>query len=46
MPSMLGKVIALAILAVVVFFAARSVYRSHKKGGGCNGDCGHCGGCH
>lgn len=46
MPPVIGNIIVIAILAVVVFFAARSVYRSHKKGGGCNGDCGHCNGCH
>lgn len=42
----MGEFIVLAILGVVVFFAARSLYKSHKNGGGCNGDCGKCSGCH
>ena len=41
----MGNIIVLLILAVLVFFAARSLYRSHKAGGGCGGDCGSCGGC-
>ncbi len=46
MPPIIGNIIVIAILAVVVFFAARSLYRSHKRGGGCSGDCGNCKGCH
>ena len=42
----MGTVIVLAILAVVVFLAARSIYMDRKKGGGCSGNCGSCGGCH
>lgn len=43
----MGDYIVLAILAVVIFFAARSIYKNKKSHkGGCNGDCGSCGGCH
>ena len=40
----MANFIVIAILAVVVFFAARSVYKSAKRGG-CCGDCSACGGC-
>ena len=46
MPGILGNVIVLAVLAVVVVLAVRSLWRSHRSGGHCNGDCGSCGGCH
>ena len=42
----MGTLIVLAILGVIVFFSARSLYRQHKNGGGCNGNCGSCKGCH
>lgn len=42
---MLGNVIVLAVLSIVVALAARSVWKSHKEGGHCGGDCGSCGGC-
>ena len=35
--------IALAVLVVVI---ARHLWKSHKGGGGCCGDCSQCGGCH
>ena len=46
MSGIMGNVIVLAVLAVVVGRAVRSLWRSHKSGGHCNGDCGSCGGCH
>ena len=47
MPEILGNLIVLAVLAIVVALAVRSVWKSHKSGGHCNGDCGSCGsGCH
>ncbi len=48
MSGILGNVIVLAVLAVVVTLVIRSLWKSHKKGGGCScgGDCGNCGGCH
>ena len=42
----MANAIVLIVLAVIVFFAVRSLYRKHKNGGGCNGDCGNCGGNH
>ena len=39
----MGDIILAVIVAVIVFFAARSVFV--KKSGGCGGDCAHCGGC-
>lgn len=46
MSGVLGNVIVLAVLAIVVALAVRSLWRFHKSGGHCNGDCGSCGGCH
>ena len=43
---MLGNVIVIAVLAAVVTLAIRSVWKPHKEGGHCGGDCGSCGGCH
>ncbi len=45
MPGFWGYVIVIAVLAVIVFLAARSLWRSHRSGGHCNGDCSSCGGC-
>lgn len=46
MSGILGDVIVLAVLAVVVALAVRSLRKSRKKGCGCGGDCSKCGGCH
>ncbi|MBR0342833.1 MAG: FeoB-associated Cys-rich membrane protein [Oscillospiraceae bacterium] len=48
MSPILGNLIVIAVLAIVVFFAARSVWRTHKSGGcsGCGGNCSGCSGCH
>ena len=46
MPEYVGTVIVILILVLVVTLAIRSLWKSHKKGGGCSGDCGSCGGCH
>lgn len=46
MPNVLGDIIVIAVLALVISLAARSLWKSHKSGGHCNGDCGSCGGCH
>ncbi len=49
MPPIVGNIIAVALIVLVVGLAVRSLWRSHKKGGGCScgGDCGSCGGsCH
>ena len=44
--SILGNLIVIVVLAVVVALAVRSLWKSHKSGGHCTGDCGSCGGCH
>ena len=50
MSGIWGNVIVLAVLAIVVALAVRSVWKSHKSGGHCGGDCsccgGDCGSCH
>ena len=46
MPQMLGQVLVGLILIGVVALAVRSVWKSHKAGGHCSGDCSSCGGCH
>lgn len=40
----MGTVVVLAVLAVIVYFAARSVIRD-KKAGKCSGGCAGCSGC-
>ena len=44
MPTFVGDAIVLSVVLLVMFFAARSLYRKHKAGGGCSGDCSSCGG--
>ncbi len=46
MPVILGNLIVIAALIAVMALAVRSLWKSHKSGGGCNGDCGNCRGCH
>lgn len=46
MPQMLGQALVGLILIGVVVLAVRSVWKSHKTGGHCSGDCSRCGGCH
>ncbi len=46
MPAVLGNLIVLLALAAAVALAVRSLWRDHKRGGRCNGDCASCGGCH
>ena len=45
MSGILGNVIVLAVLAVVVTLVIRSLWKSHKKGGSCSGDCSNCSSC-
>ena len=43
----MGNAIVLIGLGIVVALAIRSLWKSHKTGGGCNGNCGSCNcGCH
>ena len=46
MPGVLGNAIVGLILAAVVGLAIRSLWRSHKSGGSCSGDCSNCKHCH
>ena len=46
MPAMFGNLIVIAMLAAVVALAVRSLWKSRKSGGGCNGDCGKIGRAH
>ena len=46
MSSILGNLIVIVALAVVVVLAARSLWREHRNGGGCSGNCASCHGCH
>ena len=39
------KVLLVCVVAVAAL-AVRSIWKGHKKGGHCGGDCGQCGGCH
>lgn len=45
MSGYLGYVIVTAALATVVALAVRSLWKAHKAGGHCSGNCGGCGGC-
>ena len=46
MPAILGNLIVIAVLAIVVALAVRSLWREHKKGGCCGGNCSSCKSCH
>lgn len=46
MPPIVGNIIVIAVLAAVVALAIRSLWKSHRNGGGCSGDCASCGRCH
>jgi len=46
MPAVLGNLIVIAVLAAIAALAGRSLWKSRKAGGSCNGDCASCGGCH
>lgn len=45
MSPLLGNAIVILVLAGMVALAVRSLWRSHKAGGQCSGDCSRCGGC-
>ncbi len=40
-----GSAVVIAVLAIAVVLAVRSIWKSHKSGGHCSGDCSRCGGC-
>ncbi|MBE6956559.1 MAG: FeoB-associated Cys-rich membrane protein [Ruminococcaceae bacterium] len=41
----MGDIIVIAVLALVVGLVIYSIWRSHKQGGGCCGDCSKCKSC-
>lgn len=45
MPPIVGNLIVIAILAVIVGLAIRSLWKNHKNGGGCGGGCEGCSSC-
>lgn len=46
MNELIGNAIVILALAAAVALAVRSLWKSRRRGGGCNGDCGSCRGCH
>ena len=46
MPAVFGNMLVITVLIAVVVLVIRSLWKSRKSGGGCNGDCGNCRGCH
>lgn len=45
MSPILGNLIVVLVLGAAVLLAIRSLWKTHKEGGHCSGDCGRCGGC-
>lgn len=45
MPEILGNMLIITLLTITAALAARSVWKTHKSGGHCNGDCGNYGNC-
>lgn len=41
-----GEIVVLLILAAVAGLAVRSLWKTHRTGGHCSGDCSQCSGCH
>ena len=41
----MGDMIVIAVLAVVIGLALRSMWKDHKNGGGCSGCSGNCSTC-
>ncbi len=46
MPAIFGEILVGAVLLAVVALAIRSLWRTHKSGGHCSGNCGSCKHCH
>ena len=42
MPAIFGEILVGAVLLAVVALAIRSLWRTHKSGGHCSGNCGSC----
>lgn len=41
----MGELIVILVLVGVVALAVRSLWKDHRSGGSCTGDCSRCGGC-
>lgn len=46
MPAILGNIIVIAVLIAVAVAAVRSLWKSRRSIGVCNGDCRNCRSCH
>jgi len=46
MSPLFGNILVGGIVALISALAARSLWKDHKSGKHCDGDCSHCGGCH
>ncbi len=46
MSPLFGNIIVGAGVILISALAARSVWKKHKSGGHCNGDCSQCSSCH
>lgn len=46
MSTVWGNLIVIAVLLAVVALAVRSLWKSRRSGGHCDGNCGNCHGCH
>ena len=44
-PSVVGNLIVIAVLAAAAALAVRSLWKGRRRGGHCGGDCSRCGGC-
>ncbi|MBC5746659.1 FeoB-associated Cys-rich membrane protein [Dysosmobacter sp. NSJ-60] len=42
---MFGNIVVILALVAAVTLAVRSLWNSHRNGGGCGGDCSNCGSC-
>ncbi|MGI5963429.1 MAG: FeoB-associated Cys-rich membrane protein [Lawsonibacter sp.] len=46
MPISFGELLTIFVLAAIIGLAVRSLWKTHKQGRHCNGDCSRCGSCH
>ena len=46
MSVIFGNLTVFFALAAMVSFAVRSLWKEHRQGSHCSGDCTSCGGCH
>ena len=46
MQGIWGNAIVIAVLVAILALVVRALWKNHKAGGHCSGDCGSCSGCH